>query len=97
MGRKGGRPWGETLAASGEIQWPPTGRFPWPPSEAWRRYLLHGICLGTLSVQEAVGSGKGAGIERGGQVSSSAIVSSMRDPEPNLVSTLRTCVKPTLR
>ena len=39
MGRKDGRPWGETLAASGEIQWPPMGRFPWPPSHG-RRFEL---------------------------------------------------------
>src|SRR5207248_1817264 len=32
VGRKDGHPWGETVAASGEIQWPPMGRFPWPPS-----------------------------------------------------------------
>src|ERR671922_78394 len=32
VGRNRGHPWGETMAASGEIQWPPMGRFPWPPS-----------------------------------------------------------------
>ena len=32
VGRNRGHPWGETVATSGEIQWPPMGRFPWPPS-----------------------------------------------------------------
>jgi hypothetical protein len=32
VGRNRGHQWGETTAASGEIQWPPTGSFPWPPS-----------------------------------------------------------------
>jgi hypothetical protein len=30
--RSNGHPWGDPAAASGEIRWPPTGRFPWPPS-----------------------------------------------------------------
>jgi RNA polymerase sigma-70 factor (ECF subfamily) len=41
VGRNRGHPWGETTATNGEIQWPPTGSFPWPPSDvfviAWRR------------------------------------------------------------
>ena len=32
VGRNRGHPWGETVAASGEIPWPPMGSFPWPPS-----------------------------------------------------------------
>ena len=36
MGRNGGHPWGETMAAIGEIQWPPMGSFPWPPSLSGR-------------------------------------------------------------
>ena len=32
MGRNPGHPWGETVATSGAIQWPPMGSFPWPPS-----------------------------------------------------------------
>jgi hypothetical protein len=32
VGRNRGHPWGETVATSGAIQWPPTGSFPWPPS-----------------------------------------------------------------
>ena len=31
-GRTSGHPWGEPVATSGEIQWPPTGRFSWPPT-----------------------------------------------------------------
>jgi hypothetical protein len=32
VGRNRGHPWGDLVAASGEKRWPPTGRFPWPPS-----------------------------------------------------------------
>ena len=32
-GRSDGHPWGDPVAASGDFRWPPTGRFPWPPSE----------------------------------------------------------------
>ena len=32
VGRNRGHPCGETMAASGEIPWPPMGSFPWPPS-----------------------------------------------------------------
>ena len=32
MGRSDGHPWGDPVAASGDFRWPPTGRFPWPPS-----------------------------------------------------------------
>jgi hypothetical protein len=34
VGRNRGHLWGETMAASGEIHWPPMGSFPWPPSTA---------------------------------------------------------------
>jgi hypothetical protein len=33
VGRNRGHPWGETVATSAAIQWPPTGSFSWPPSE----------------------------------------------------------------
>ena len=32
VGRTGGHPWGDPVAANEEFRWPPTGRFPWPPS-----------------------------------------------------------------
>jgi hypothetical protein len=32
MGRSDGRHWGGLVSASGEIRWPSTGRFSWPPS-----------------------------------------------------------------
>ena len=36
VGRNRGHPWGETVATSGEIRWPPMGSFPWPPSPRYR-------------------------------------------------------------
>jgi hypothetical protein len=34
VGRTNGHPWEDPVAANGESRWPPTGRFPWPPSQA---------------------------------------------------------------
>jgi hypothetical protein len=64
VGRTDGHGRGDPATASGEIRWPPTGRFPWPPSPTsltkYRaRLLLHGkeqlALQNTLRLAEELG------------------------------------------
>src|SRR3954454_845282 len=56
MGRSDGHPWGEPMAASGDFQWPPMGRFPWRPSPPQPDALMPFFVTGAIREGRIMGN-----------------------------------------